>query len=146
MWWTLGKVGSVGNVNFDTNDHAWTFVTREGSSPLSRSSCGTPEIVGRTKFCFQKGISGDQGTAHPCCAEREQEKQAAPRFAYLHLLSWTLAQVPAGPPLTKGGAVSKQAKEFAQFLRDLGRDYHWSILCLQEFTASTLFASIGQAW
>ena len=29
-----------------------------------------------------------------------------------------------------------QAKEFALFLRDLGRDYHWSILCLQEFTAS----------
>ena len=41
-----------------------------------------------------------------------------------------------GPPLTKGGAVSKEAKKFAQFLRDWERDYHWSILCLQEFTAS----------
>ena len=48
-------------------------------------------------------------------------------------LSWYVAQILAGPPLTKG---VKQAKEFAQFLRDLGRDYHWSILCLQEFTAS----------
>ena len=50
--------------------------------------------------------------------------------------SWNVAQIPAGPPLTRCGAVSKQAKEFAHFLRDLGRDYHWSILCLQELTAS----------
>ena len=46
------------------------------------------------------------------------------------------SKFPAGPPLTRGGAVSKQAKEFAQLLRDVGRDYHRSILCLQEFTAS----------
>ena len=39
-------------------------------------------------------------------------------------------------PLTKGGSVSKQAKHFSQFLRDFERGDHWSILCLQEFTAS----------
>ena len=64
------------------------------------------------------------------------EKQAAARHVYLHLLSGNVAQIPAGPPLTRGGAVSKQAKEFVHFLHDFGRDYHWSILCLQEFTAS----------
>ena len=67
---------------------------------------------------------------------REQEKQAAPRNAYFHLLSWNVAQVPAGPPLTRSGACSKQAKGFAQFLRDLEKDSHWSMLRLQEFTAS----------
>ena len=32
--------------------------------------------------------------------------------------------------------MSKEAKTFAQFLRDMGRDLCWSILCLQEFIAS----------
>ena len=36
----------------------------------------------------------------------------------------------------KNGARSKQAKEFEKFLRDLGRDHCWSILCMQEFTSS----------
>ena len=36
----------------------------------------------------------------------------------------------------KSGAASKEAKGFQPFLRDLGKDYHWSILCLQEFTAA----------
>ena len=40
-----------------------------------------------------------------------------------------------GPPLTRG-AMANEAKKFAQFLRDLGRDFCWSILCVQEFTAS----------
>ena len=40
---------------------------------------------------------------------REKEKQAAPRYAHFHLLLWNVAQVPAGPPLTRGGACSKQA-------------------------------------
>ena len=34
------------------------------------------------------------------------------------------------------GSISKQARDFAIFLRDLGKDYTWSRLCLQEFTAS----------
>ena len=38
--------------------------------------------------------------------------------------------------MTRCGACSKQAKEFAQFLRDLEKDNHWSMLCLQEFTES----------
>ena len=25
-WWTPGKVGSMGNVSFHTNDHVWTFL------------------------------------------------------------------------------------------------------------------------
>ena len=27
-WWTPGKVGSVGKVNFHTNDHIWTFLRK----------------------------------------------------------------------------------------------------------------------
>ena len=45
---------------------------------------------------------------------------------------------PGGPPLTRRGAVSKEAKKFAQFLRDLERDFCWSILCLQEFSCHRL--------
>ena len=41
-----------------------------------------------------------------------------------------------GAPRTKSGAVSKEAKGFQQFLRDLEKDYRWSILCSQEFTAA----------
>ena len=67
---------------------------------------------------------------------REQERKAAPRFPCLHLLSWNVAQVLAGPARAKSGAVSTEAKGFQQFLRDLVKDYRWSILCLQEFTAS----------
>ena len=52
---------------------------------------------------------------------REWEKQAAARHVYLHLLSGNVAQIPAGPPLTRGGAVSQQAKEFAHFLHDLAK-------------------------
>ena len=50
---------------------------------------------------------------------QEQEIQAASRGARLDLLSWNVARIPAGPPLTKNGARSKQAKEFEKFLRDL---------------------------
>ena len=60
--------------------------------------------------------------------------QTAPFQKYL--LSWNVACVAAGPPTTKNGARSKQAKEFEHFLRDLGRDHCWSILCMQEFTSS----------
>ena len=42
---------------------------------------------------------------------REQEKQAVPRYAHLHLLSWNVAQVPTGPPMTRSEACSKQAKD-----------------------------------
>ena len=47
-----------------------------------------------------------------------------------------MACIPAGPTTTKNGARSKQAKEFEKILRDLGSDDWWSILCMQEFTAS----------
>ena len=56
--------------------------------------------------------------------------------ARLYLLSWNVACIPAGPPLTKSGACSKPAKTFAKFLRDVGRDHCWSILCMQEVTSS----------
>ena len=42
----------------------------------------------------------------------EKEILAASRSARLHLLSWNVACIPAGPPTTKNGACSKQAKEF----------------------------------
>ena len=58
------------------------------------------------------------------------------RGARLYLLSWNVACTPAGPPLTKSGACSKPAKAFAKFLRDVGRDHCWSILCMQEVTSS----------
>ena len=67
---------------------------------------------------------------------REYGRKAAPRFPSLYLLSWNVAQIPAGPPKTKCGALSKEARGFQQLLRDLGEDYNWSILCLQEFTVS----------
>ena len=63
-------------------------------------------------------------------------RERRPRVPCLYLLSWNVAQVPAGPPKTKSVAVSKEAKGFQQFLRELGKDYRWSILCLQEFTAA----------
>ena len=52
---------------------------------------------------------------------REWERLAAPRFAFFHLLSWNVAQVPAWPPMTRCGAVSKKAKEWELFFRDLGK-------------------------
>ena len=67
---------------------------------------------------------------------RESETTAATRGARLHLLSWNVACAAAGPPTTKKGARSKQAKEFESVLRDLGRDHCWSIPCVQKITSS----------
>ena len=67
---------------------------------------------------------------------REWEIMAASRGARLYLLSWNVACVPAGPPTTKNGARSKQAKEFENFLRDLVKDHCRSILRMQEFISS----------
>ena len=55
-----GKVGSVGKVNFHTNGHAWTFLRKYKGRKFSygsKSSCGTPGIARRTKFCSPKRVS-----------------------------------------------------------------------------------------
>ena len=37
-WWTPGKFGSVGKVNFHTNDHAWTFLRKYKGRQFSHGS------------------------------------------------------------------------------------------------------------
>ena len=69
-------------------------------------------------WCTQEKLCQDGTRISRFCGRkpwtgRISEKQAAPRDA------------------SRGGAVSKEANEFVRF-----GDYHWSILCLQEFTAS----------
>ena len=51
----------------------------------------------------------------------DNRREVVPRFASLHLLSWNVAQVLAGPPLARCGACSKQAKEFARFFARPGK-------------------------
>ena len=148
-WWTPGKVGSVGKVNFHTNDLAQTFLR-------DQSSCGTTGIVRRTKFCSSKGsrycapvlwggilthgaemgIDGDWERGRvwfkqPRTEERTvtiyrrtnststelayTEEIVSGRNARVFICSWNVAQLPAEPLLTKGGAVSKQAKGLHNF-------------------------------
>ena len=44
---------------------------------------------------------------------QEKEVQAASQGARFYLLSWNVACIPAGPPLTKNRMCSKFAKAFA---------------------------------
>ena len=67
----------------------------------------------------------------------ENRKQRRRRGgARLHLLSWNVACVPAGPPTTKRWGTLKTSKRIQEFPARLGRDHSWSILCMQEFTSS----------
>ena len=72
-WWTPEKVGSVGKVNFHTNDHAWTFPQEvQGQDVFPRikaavAHLGPPE--GRSP-ALQEGLSGDQSPAHSSGGER----------------------------------------------------------------------------
>ena len=47
-WWTLGKVGSVDKVNFNSNAEAWAFLRKykNRGSRMVRGSCG---LRGSTK-------------------------------------------------------------------------------------------------
>ena len=42
----------------------------------------------------------------------------------------------SGAAERKNGIISQQARDFEMLFRDLVKDYSWSILCSQEFTAS----------
>ena len=126
----IGSAAVCGSKSFERRTVPIPFTAAHTTHPPSW--CDTGEIVPG----WNEDFTALWKEATEEANLREWEKQAAARHVYLHLLSGNVAQIPAGPPLTRGGAVSKQAKEFANFLHDLGRDYLWSILCLQEFTAS----------
>ena len=80
VWWTPGKVGSVGKVNFHTNDHAWTFLRKYKGRKFSHGSKQLWHAWDRPKdvvLLSKKGISGDQGAAHPCCGGHMEQRWAS---------------------------------------------------------------------
>ena len=125
--WERGRVWLK---KFRTDERAITLFRRTNST--SSDLVYTGEIVPGWNEDFTALWNEAMEDAHL----REQERKAAPCFPSLYLLSWGVAQILAGPPKTRSGAPSKEARGFQRFLLDLEKDYNWSILCLQEFTAS----------
>ena len=68
-----GKGRISGKVNFQRNDHAWTFLRKyKGRNVHSRFKAAVAHLKsseGRSSALLQ-GIFGDQGTAHPSRGER----------------------------------------------------------------------------